>query len=150
MGQFSGQGSRLGVGQFTSFFSIFALLQGVWAVFSAAKLTLYVGICSNPHTGSFGSFRAALSIYVSKLYPRFTVLCVSPSTSTSIRSSLSCCTDGNDDRRICLSSTVRIFEVSGVGFPCVHLPFFFGRRDNDDERCNSSLLCRCNWSWLNL
>ena len=73
MGQFSGQGSRLGVGQFTSFFSIVALLQGAWAVFSAAKLTLYVGICSNPHTGSFGSFRAALSIYASKLYQRFTV-----------------------------------------------------------------------------
>ena len=37
-----------------------------------------------------------------------------------------------------------------VGFPYVHFPFFFGRRDDDDERCNSSLLCRCNWSWLNL
>ena len=53
------------------------------------------------------------------------------------------------DGSVCRRPYVSL-RFSGVGFPYVHLPFCFGRREDDDERCNSSLLCRCTWSWLNL
>ena len=53
--------------------------------------------------------------------------------------------DGSVCRRPYVSLRFR-----GLDFRACTSHSFLEGATNDDERCNSSLLCRCTWSWLNL